>query len=166
MGLFSKSETAAEKQMAQEQITAMLKQEYMKTQVEIARQQMNNVGMADSAAYQNAASGLRPGGFLMNAGMAGQISTSQIANTAFTGTIAGSKAKPRFDPNKHPATQMALSALVDLWRAKYGDTWVDCMAPVEEGDTFWPAGSARLERNGKLEKYDDGSTWLRIKEDA
>ena len=165
MALWSKStaQIAAERAEA----TMLLKQEYMKTQVEIARQQMNNVGMADSAAYQNVyGNAISSGQGMINAGIASQIHTSSIANTAFTGTIAGSKAKPRFDPNKHPATQMALSALVDLWRAKYGDTWVDCMAPVEEGDTFWPAGSARLERNGKLEKYDDGSTWLRIKEDA
>jgi hypothetical protein len=151
--MFSKrepdSEMLAEMRIQQGIFKETLKQEYMKTQVEIARQQMNN------------------------AGMAGAIRNS-VANTAFTGTIAGSNAsaaqwaqsKPRFDPNKHPATQMALTALVDLWRAKYGDTWVDCMAPVEEGDTFWPAGGARLERNGKLEKYEDGTTWLRIKEDA
>ena len=30
-----------------------------------------------------------------------------------------------FNPNKDPVYSIPLSVLVNLWRAKYGDTWVD-----------------------------------------
>ena len=120
MGMFSKSSTtAAEIKMKQEEaITQALKMEYMRAQAAIARQQMNNTGISNNMAYQNAA------------GSAGGQWSSSLVGTATPST----KRRPSFDPNKHPATQMALSALVDLWRAKYGDTWVDSMAPVEEGE--------------------------------
>jgi hypothetical protein len=30
-----------------------------------------------------------------------------------------------FNPNNHPVYSIHLSELVNLWRAKFGDTWID-----------------------------------------
>ena len=71
-----------------------------------------------------------------------------------------------FNPNKHPVYSIPLSELVNLWRARYGDTWVD-VSEIE--DDFWSDASARLHSNKKMEElnhHSDNSPWARMKEDA
>jgi hypothetical protein len=70
-----------------------------------------------------------------------------------------------FDPNKDPVYSIPLSQLVNLWRAKFGDTWVDVS---EIDDDFWSDASARLHTNKKMEElnHHTGNTpWARLKED-
>jgi hypothetical protein len=172
MALWSKTKASTMEDLA--------RQAQMDMELQIAQQKMsmaqqammNNAQIANNSglqnayqkAYKNALLGgqgqaMLPSGTGISQQSMGQIYTSST-------TTAWKDPTPRFDPNKNAATKMPLSTLVDLWRAKYGDTWVNCTTPIEEGDDFWPAGSARLERNNKLEVYEDGNTWLRIKEDA
>ena len=71
-----------------------------------------------------------------------------------------------FNPNNNPVYSIPLSELVNLWRAKYGDTWVD-VSEIEED--FWSDASARLHSNKKMEElnhHSDNSPWGRLKEDA
>ena len=71
-----------------------------------------------------------------------------------------------FNPNNDPVYSISLSELVNLWRAKYGDTWVD-VSEIE--DDFWSDASARLHTNKKMEElnhHSDNSPWARLKEDA
>jgi len=71
-----------------------------------------------------------------------------------------------FNPNNHPVYSIPLSELVNLWRAKFGDTWVD-VSEIE--DDFWSDASARLHTNKKMEElnhHSDNSPWARLKEDA
>lgn len=71
-----------------------------------------------------------------------------------------------FNPNNDPVYSIPLSELVNLWRAKYGDTWVD-VSEIE--DDFWSDASARLHSNKKMEElnhHSDNSPWARLKEDA
>ena len=71
-----------------------------------------------------------------------------------------------FNPNKDPVYSMPLSQLVNLWRAKFGDAWVD-VSELEED--FWSDASARLHTNKKMEElnHHTGNTpWARLKEDA
>ena len=71
-----------------------------------------------------------------------------------------------FNPNNDPVYSIPLSELVNLWRAKYGDTWID-VSEIE--DDFWSDASARLHSNKKMEElnhHSDNSPWARLKEDA
>jgi hypothetical protein len=71
-----------------------------------------------------------------------------------------------FNPNKDPVYSMPLSQLVNLWRAKFGDTWVD-VSEIE--DEFWEAASSRLHQNHMMETinhHSDTTPWSRLKEDA
>ena len=71
-----------------------------------------------------------------------------------------------FNPNNHPVYSIPLSELVNLWRAKFGDTWID-VSELEED--FWSDASARLHTNKKMEElnhHSDNSPWARLKEDA
>ena len=71
-----------------------------------------------------------------------------------------------FNPNNDPVYSIPLSELVNLWRARYGDTWVD-VSEIEED--FWSDASARLHTNKKMEElnhHSDNSPWARLKEDA
>ncbi len=71
-----------------------------------------------------------------------------------------------FNPNEEPVYKIPLSELVNLWRARYGDTWVDVSDIDEE---FWSDASARLHTNKKMEElnhHSDNSPWARLKEDA
>jgi hypothetical protein len=71
-----------------------------------------------------------------------------------------------FNPNNDPVYSILLSELVNLWRARYGDTWVD-VSEIE--DDFWSDASARLHTNKKMEElnhHSDNSPWARLKEDA
>jgi hypothetical protein len=71
-----------------------------------------------------------------------------------------------FNPNEEPVYTIPLSELVNLWRARYGDTWVD-VSEIEED--FWSDASARLHTNKKMEElnhHTDTTPWSRLKEDA
>ena len=71
-----------------------------------------------------------------------------------------------FNPNKNPVYSIPLSELVNLWRARFGDTWVDVS---ELEDDFWSDASARLHTNKKMEElnhHTDTTPWSRLKEDA
>ena len=71
-----------------------------------------------------------------------------------------------FNPNNDPVYSIPLSQLVNLWRAKFGDTWID-VSELEED--FWSDASARLHTNKKMEElnhHSDNSPWARLKEDA
>jgi len=71
-----------------------------------------------------------------------------------------------FNPNKNPVYSIPLSELVNLWRARFGDTWVDVS---ELEDDFWSDASARLHTNKMMEElnhHSDNSPWARLKEDA
>lgn len=69
-----------------------------------------------------------------------------------------------FNPNKDPVYSIPLSELVNLWRARYGDTWVDVSEIDEE---FWSDASARLHSNKLMEEinhHTDTTPWSRLKE--
>ena len=71
-----------------------------------------------------------------------------------------------FNPNKDPVYSIPLSELVNLWRARFGDTWVD-VSEIE--DEFWSAASMRLHQNKMMEEinhHTDTTPWSRLKEDA
>ena len=71
-----------------------------------------------------------------------------------------------FNPNKNPVYSIPLSELVNLWRARFGDTWVD-VSELEED--FWCDASARLHSNKLMEElnhHSDTTPWSRLKEDA
>jgi hypothetical protein len=76
------------------------------------------------------------------------------------------KTMTAFNPNKDPVYSIPLSELVNLWRARFGDTWVDVS---ELEDDFWCDASARLHTNKKMEElnhHSDTTPWSRLKEDA
>lgn len=71
-----------------------------------------------------------------------------------------------FNPNKDPVYSIPLSELVNLWRVRYGDTWVDVSEIEEE---FWEAASSRLHQNHMMEiinHHSDTTPWSRLKENA
>jgi hypothetical protein len=71
-----------------------------------------------------------------------------------------------FNPNKNPVYSIQLSELVNLWRAKFGDLWVDVSEIEEE---FWEEASSRLHQNQMMETinhHSDTTPWSRLKEDA
>jgi hypothetical protein len=70
------------------------------------------------------------------------------------------------DPNKREAYAIPLSRLVDMWRIKFEDKWVDVSELDEE---FWSDASGRLHRNRLMEEVEfNGSNtpWARLKENA
>lgn len=71
-----------------------------------------------------------------------------------------------FNPNEDPVYSIPLSELVNLWRARFGDTWVD-VSELEED--FWVDASTRLHQNNMMEEINhraDTTPWARLKEDA
>jgi hypothetical protein len=70
------------------------------------------------------------------------------------------------NPNQREAYVIPLSTLVNMWRAKYGDLWVDVSEIDEE---FWMDASSRLHRNKLMEEIEfreSNTPWARLKEDA
>jgi len=70
-----------------------------------------------------------------------------------------------YNPNVEPSWKIPLSELVVLWRAKFGDVWVD-VSDLEE--VFWYRASMRLSQNKLFEEGDtrDSTPWVRLKEDV
>jgi hypothetical protein len=70
------------------------------------------------------------------------------------------------NPNKREAFAIPLSTLVNVWRAKFGDVWVDVS---ELEDEFWLDASSRLHRNKLMEEIEfreSNTPWARLREDA
>jgi hypothetical protein len=70
------------------------------------------------------------------------------------------------DPNTREAYAIPLSTLVNAWRVKFGDLWVDVSEIDEE---FWSDASSRLHRNKLMEEVEfreSNTPWARLKEDA
>lgn len=68
------------------------------------------------------------------------------------------------DPNKREAYAIPLSRLVAMWRARFGDTWIDVSELDEE---FWMDASSRLHRNKLMEELEfrnNNTPWARLKE--
>lgn len=68
------------------------------------------------------------------------------------------------NPNQRAAYAMPLSRLADMWRAKFGDTWIDVSELDEE---FWMDASSRLHRNKLMEELEfrnSNTPWARLKE--
>jgi hypothetical protein len=55
-----------------------------------------------------------------------------------------------FNPNNDPVYSIPLSELVNLWRARYVDTWIDVSEIEEE---FWSDAYARLNTNKKSRNW-------------
>jgi len=72
---------------------------------------------------------------------------------------------PTYNPNEEPSWKIPLSELITLWRAKFGDVWVD-VSDLEE--VFWYRASMRLSQNKLFEEGDtrDSTPWVRLKEDV
>lgn len=67
-------------------------------------------------------------------------------------------------PSELPAMVMPLSTLIDMWRVKFGDVWIDENSPVTppvEDYPFWHTAARRLHSNGAFEYVDN---WFRLKE--
>ena len=93
-------------------------------------------------------------------GVSAQAYANHLQNTSPIVTMT------MFNPNNDPVYSIPLSELVNLWRARYGDTWID-VSEIEED--FWSDASARLHTNKKMEElnhHSDNSPWARLKEDA
>ena len=70
------------------------------------------------------------------------------------------------NPNQREAYIVPLSTLANMWKAKYGDLWVDVS---EIDDEFWMDASSRLHRNKLMEEIEfreSNTPWARLKEDA
>ena len=104
------------------------------------------------------------------------LAAQQAQNIGLQGVYGGGLVKQRStivsnmrgvdDPNKREAYAIPLSRLVDMWRIKFEDKWVDVS---EIDDEFWADASGRLHRNRLMEEVEfNGSNtpWARLKEDA
>ena len=112
-------------------------------------------------------------GLMNNAQAASQLSHAAqqasvmqgIYGQALAGTPHIRKGPPVVDnPNKREAYVIPLSTLANMWRAKYGDLWVDVSEIDEE---FWMDASARLHRNKLMEEIEfreSNTPWARLKE--
>lgn len=70
------------------------------------------------------------------------------------------------DPNKREAYAIPLSTLVNMWRVKFGDLWIDVS---ELDEPFWMDASSRLHRNNLMEEVEfrhSNTPWARLKESA
>ena len=112
---------------------------------------------------------------LMSSAQASQMSQAAQQASVMKGMYAqaiagGSNIKNKWpavdDPNKREAYVIPLSTLVNMWRAKYGDLWVDVS---EIDDEFWMDASSRLHRNKLMEEIEfreSNTPWARLKEHA
>lgn len=55
------------------------------------------------------------------------------------------------DLKSHAAFKTSITALEDLWRAKYGNEWVDIYRIKQ--DEFYEVAAVRLAAVGRLEKH-------------
>jgi len=117
-------------------------------------------------AYANAAQGAR------NVGMLGAQQAQNMAQNVYGGGLVKQRSQIESnmrgvdDPNKREAYVVPLSTLANMWRAKYGDLWIDVSELEEE---FWMDASSRLHRNNLMEEIEfreSNTPWARLREDA
>jgi hypothetical protein len=110
-----------------------------------------------------------PGGMYSGQGLMNSAQAAQQASVmqSMYGRAHMRKGPPVVDnPNKREAYVIPLSTLVNLWRAKFGDLWVDVS---EIADEFWMDASSRLHRNKLMEEIEfreSNTPWARLREDA
>lgn len=99
-----------------------------------------------------------------------QITAGVIQGGKYAGGVIQPQASQKNikvdNPNNREAYVIPLSRLVNLWRAKFGDVWVDVS---ELEDEFWLDASSRLHRNRLMEEIEfreSNTPWARLKEDA
>ena len=77
-------------------------------------------------------------------------------NSRFTtfpgGMLEESRTNTVIDPNKNPALVPPLSAIIDMWRAAFGDTWVNINDLKSERD-FWRAAASRMQSQKLMETW-------------
>jgi hypothetical protein len=78
------------------------------------------------------------------------------------GYAAAQQMEAEFNPNDHEAWTMSMSALVNLWRAKFMDAWI--IYTWSEHDKFWQQAYTRLNDMSKFERAP--GNWVRLREDA
>lgn len=110
---------------------------------------------------------------LQNQSMSGVIQGGKYAGQGMYGggvkaaTSHIKKGPPIVDnPNQREAYIVPLSTLANMWRAKYGDLWVDVS---ELEDEFWMDASSRLHRNKLMEEIEfreSNTPWARLREDV
>ena len=127
-------------------------------------QQARNIGMLGAQQMS-----------MLGSAQAAQMSGAAAQHTILQGgAYAGQGLIPKViknpmkvdNPNTREAYVIPLSRLVNLWRAKFGDVWVDVS---ELEDEFWMDASARLHRNKLMEEIEfreSNTPWARLKEDA
>ena len=127
-------------------------------------QQARNIGMLGAQQMS-----------MLGSAQAAQMSGAAVQHTILQGGHYGggvlqpqaSKKNIKVDnPNTREAYVIPLSRLVNLWRAKFGDLWVD-VSEIE--DEFWMDASSRLHRNKLMEEIEfreSNTPWARLKEDA
>ena len=115
-------------------------------------------------AYANAAQGSRNAGMQNMGVMQGSMYGGQGLVKQRSTTVSNMRGVD--DPNKREAYAIPLSRLVDMWRIKFEDKWVDVSELDEE---FWSDASSRLHRNNLMEEIEfreSNTPWARLKEDA
>jgi len=120
------------------------------------------------------------GGGYSGQGLMSSVQAAQAAQAAQQASVmkgmyaqaiaGGSNIKNKWpavnNPNTREAYVVPLSTLANMWRAKYGDLWVDVS---EIDDVFWADASARLHRNKLMEEIEfreSNTPWARLREDA
>lgn len=114
-------------------------------------------------AYANAAQGSQNAG-MQNMVVQGSMYGGQGLVKQRSTTVSNMRGVD--DPNKREAYAIPLSRLVDMWRIKFEDKWVDVSELDEE---FWSDASGRLHRNKLMEEVEfhaSNTPWARLKEDA
>jgi len=123
-------------------------------------------------AYANAAQGVQSSQSLQQAQQQmNMLKAQQAQNMRMQGIVnqrsqTVSNMRGVDDPNKREAYAIPLSRLVDMWRIKFEDTWIDVSELEEE---FWMDASSRLHRNNLMEEIEfreSNTPWARLKEDA
>lgn len=107
--------------------------------------------------------GARPGAILGSSYQAQTATGQNLLMQAYNqAKMAQQREIEEFDPNKHEAWTMSMSALVNLWRAKFLDEWV--IVRTHEMEPFWQQAWSRLSGADKFEE--SPGRWHRLKEDA
>jgi hypothetical protein len=121
--------------------------------MEYARQMMAaQPGQIVSSPYQQ----------IMGGGSSATPSLLQQQYQAAQARMAQQAMVDEFNPNKHEAWTMPMSALVNLWRAKYLDEWV--LVYADKLEPFWQQAWSRLSGANKFER--SPGQWIRLREDA
>jgi hypothetical protein len=155
------------KRMSQS-LTEVLEDLYTQEKQKIQAQILSGTHPAQNMVVQG---GGYSGQGLMNSATASQLSHAAQQASVMRGMYGQAlaphirKGPPTVDnPNKREAYVIPLSTLANMWRAKYGDLWVDVSELDEE---FWMDASARLHRNKLMEEIEfreSNTPWARLKE--